>query len=141
MLPPDTVRTTMIPPLRPANPILLSSWVKTALGGAFAVIASGLDPALAGPCTGDILALQAQVDARIDAAAGKGKAGKQSTAAQLHRQPTPQSLANAESKLDEGKPADKALEALEAARKADETGDRAGCTKAVGEARQALGIQ
>ncbi len=129
----------MIPPLRSANAIFLSAWMKTALGGAVVVIASGADLALAGPCTGDILTLQAQVDARVDAVAGKGKTGKQSSAAQLHRQPTPQSIANAEATLNEGKPADRALKALEAARKADEAGDRAGCTKAIGEVREALG--
>src|SRR5262245_25789757 len=82
-------------------------------------------PALAGPCTGDILTLQGQIDNRVDAAAGKGRTGKQSTAAQLHRQPTPQSIANAEANLGEGQPGDKALAALDAARKADEAGDSA----------------
>jgi hypothetical protein len=97
-------------------------------------------PATAGPCTGDILMLQGQVEARVDAAAGKGKTGKQATAAQLHRQPTPQSIAEAKMKLGDGKSGDKALAALDAARKADETGDKAGCAKAIGDVRQALGM-
>jgi hypothetical protein len=49
--------------------------------------------------------------------------------------------ARVEATLNEGTLADRALKALEAARKADEAGDRAGCTKAIDEVREALGSQ
>ncbi len=46
-------------------------------------------PSLAGPCTAEIDRAQAQLDQRVDAIAGAGATGTQSTAAQVHRQPTP----------------------------------------------------
>jgi hypothetical protein len=96
-------------------------------------------PAAAGPCTADIDALQAKIDSRVDTTAGAGKLGSQSQAAQLHRQPTPQSIADAEAKLGEGKASDEALAALGKARKADAAGDAAACSDALAAARKALG--
>ncbi|EIM28540.1 hypothetical protein [Microvirga lotononidis] len=92
----------------------------------------------AGPCTQEIDGAQAQVDARIDSAAGAGRAGPESTAALLRRQPTPASIAAAEQKLGEGKPEEAALAALARARAADAAGDRAGCDEALAMVRKAL---
>jgi len=104
------------------------------------IVLGGAGPTLAGPCTGDILTLQAKVDASIDKTAGTGDTAKQSTSAQLHRQPTPQSIAQAESKAGDAPTGDKALAALAAARKADEAGDSKACSAAVAEVKKELGM-
>ncbi|WP_114948696.1 hypothetical protein [Microvirga calopogonii] len=106
------------------------------LGGAF--LALMIQASHAGPCTPDIDRLQAQVDARIAAVAGAGPAGSESIAAQLHREPTPASIAAAEQKLGEGKPEEAALAALARARAADASGDKAGCDEALILVRKAL---
>ncbi|NNM73061.1 hypothetical protein [Enterovirga aerilata] len=94
--------------------------------------------AQAGPCTAQIDAAQAAVDARIDAVAGAGRAGTESREARLHRQPTPGSVAQAEGKLGEGAQAERALAALGRAREADRANDASGCEAALAEVRRAL---
>ena len=71
-------------------------------------------PSLAGPCTAEIAQAQAAVDARIEAIAGAGPTGSQSVGAQLHRQPTPGSMAQAEGRLGEGSVGERAVAALRA---------------------------
>ena len=83
--------------------------------------------------------MQAKVDAQIDAAAGAGAAAAQSTSADLHHQPTPESIAAAEARLGEGRASELALGKLAIARKADAKGDKANCVEALSEARRALG--
>ncbi|HZH50871.1 MAG TPA: hypothetical protein VEZ16_03215 [Microvirga sp.] len=107
------------------------------VGGAL-LSALPIQPVLAGPCTQEIDRMQAQVDARIGAVAGAGPSGAESTAARLHRQPTPGSIVAAEQKLGEGKPEEAALEALAHARQADAAGDKAGCDAALAVARKAI---
>jgi hypothetical protein len=87
----------------------------------------------AGPCSAQIDAVQAQVDARATAIAGAG------TAALLHREPTPGSIARAEESLGEGASITKALSALERAREADRGGNEGNCEQALAEARRAIG--
>ena len=58
-------------------------------------------PCQAGPCSQDIERIQVLIDAKLNAIAAAGPAADQSTAAQMHRQPTPRSMAQAESKLGE----------------------------------------
>ncbi|MGO4527342.1 hypothetical protein AB4097_21110 [Microvirga sp. 2MCAF35] len=106
------------------------------LGGAF--LALMIQASHAGPCTPEIDGLQAQVDARIDAVAGSGRAAAESTAALQQHQPTPASIAAAEQKLGEGKPEEAALAALARARAADASGDKAGCDEALALVRKAL---
>jgi hypothetical protein len=110
---------------------------RIALGGAFALLLTA-QPGLAGPCTADIDQVQAQVDSRIGAVAGAGPTGTESTAARLHHQPTPGSIAAAEQKLGEGKADEAALAALSRARTADAAGDKDACDRALAEARQAI---
>jgi hypothetical protein len=93
----------------------------------------------AGPCTIQIDAVQAQVDARAAAIAGAGPVGRESTAALLHREPTPGSIARAEESLGEGASITKALSALERAREADRGGNDENCEQALAEARRAIG--
>jgi hypothetical protein len=99
---------------------------------------SSVGPGLAGPCTQDIVRVQAQVDARIDAIAGAGRTGAESVGAQLHRQPTPSSLATAEQRLGEGRSMDAAVAALARARVADDAGNKAACDQALAEAQKAI---
>jgi hypothetical protein len=98
-----------------------------------------IEPALAGPCTAEIDRAQVRLDSRIDAVAGAGATGTQSSAAEAHRQPTPGSVARAEEKLGEGTSLEPALAALAQARKADAEGDRAGCETALGEVVRIVG--
>jgi hypothetical protein len=93
----------------------------------------------AGPCTAQIEAVQAQVDARSAAIAAAGPVARESTAALLHREPTPGSIARAEKSLGEGASIEKALSALERAREADRGGNEGNCEQALGEARRAIG--
>ena len=64
-----------------------------------------------------------------------GPSGPQSIGAQLHHQPTPGAVQNAESKAN----ADAAA-AFDRARRADAAGDADGCRKALEEARRLYGI-
>jgi len=90
----------------------------------------------AGPCTNDIVQLQAQI-ARAEAASpSAGPSAAQSVGAQLHHQPTPSSVGAAESKASVG-----ARAALDRARAADAAGDAAGCQRALKEARDLFGLQ
>ncbi|HEX5865054.1 MAG TPA: hypothetical protein VF014_12515 [Casimicrobiaceae bacterium] len=93
----------------------------------------------AGPCTSEIDRMQVLVDARIEAIAKGGRLGKESSAAQLDRQPTPGSIAAAEAKLGEGKAMEHAVEALARARTADGAGDKRACERALADVQRAIG--
>jgi hypothetical protein len=93
----------------------------------------------AGPCTDEIDRVQVKVDARIGAIAKGGRLGKESVAAQLNRQPTPESIAAAEAKLGEGRRAEEAVAALARAREADRAGDKSACEQALADAECAVG--
>jgi hypothetical protein len=90
------------------------------------------------PCAAEIDKVQAQVDSRIDAIAGSGRAATESRAARLHHQPTPASIAGAEQRLHESEGTRRALAALRRARKADRTGHAGACEAALAEARAAI---
>ncbi len=93
----------------------------------------------AGPCTTQIDQMQAQVNAKVDAIAGKGRSAPESTDARLHREPTPGSIARAEERLGEGASVEEALSALGRAREADRLGNVNGCEQALAEAQRAIG--
>jgi hypothetical protein len=93
----------------------------------------------AGPCTDEIDRMQVKVDARIEAIAKGGRLGKESVAAQLDRQPMPESIAAAEAKLGEGRRAEEAVAALSRAREADRAGDKSACEQALADAERAIG--
>ena len=108
-----------------------------AAGGA--ALAIGAGAVQAGPCTAQI----AQVDQQIrkaQAAGSPGGAGvpsaPQSIGAQLHHQPTAQSVQSAESAAGAA-----AAAALDRARAADAAGDAAACDKALKEAKQLYGLE
>src|SRR5262249_8671373 len=69
-----------------------------------AALAASVSAGNAGPCTQDIDRVQHGIDARLAAKAGAGPAARESTAATMSRQPTPESIAAAEAKLGELSP-------------------------------------
>ena len=66
-----------------------------------ATLALSTLPGTAGPCLQEIDRVQAQIDAKLDARAAAGPTARESSGALLHHQPTPGSIAAAESKLGE----------------------------------------
>jgi hypothetical protein len=101
-------------------------------------LAGGVLAAQAGPCTKQILEVEAQI--RSAQALQPGVAGApsapQSVAAQLHRQPTPQSV---ETALNDAN-AD-GIAALNRAKKADAPGNAGECANALTETRQLYGLE
>ena len=95
----------------------------------------------AGPCTGEIYDADIAIGKQLDAAAEKGKAAAQSTFATTHHQPTPATIAGAEEQVgDIPESVVKELRAfMQAARMADEAGDKPGCEKALAEAKTIIG--
>jgi hypothetical protein len=100
--------------------------------------AAGASPSQAGPCTGEIDRVQAQLDAMIDAQAGEGRAARESRGALESHQPTPESILKAEEDLGEGTALGNASVALARARVADSQGDAQACQEALARARRAL---
>jgi len=100
------------------------------------VVVGGSMACQAGPCTNDIVQLQAQIAREEANSPSAGPSGPQSVGAQLHHQPTPSTVGAAESKAS----AD-AKFALDRARQADAAGDLAGCQRALTEARELFGLQ
>ena len=95
----------------------------------------------AGPCTQQIAQVQAQIDAKLAANAATGPAAPESPGALLSRQPTPGSIAAAESKL--GELSQEVTTAIAAgmarAREADLAGNQSACEEALAEVRTTLG--
>ena len=104
------------------------------------LVCVGAAAANAGPCIEEIAQVQARYDARLNAAAASGPTAPESTAATMHRQPTPNSVAGAEVKLGELSPekADAFAAAMKRAREADAVGNQSACEQALGDARGAL---
>jgi hypothetical protein len=95
--------------------------------------------ALGGACTAQLDKLQMDVDSQIGAAAANGPAGAESTDAKLHHQPTPGSIAQAESNLGDKNPAtDSFIYAMKRARDADDNNEEAKCLAALADAKAAL---
>jgi hypothetical protein len=96
---------------------------------------------IAGPCTQDIVQMEIRIDARLNARAAAGPSGTESTAAMMHRQPTPQSIAEAERKLGDlsQQTIDAVRQSMASAKTADQAGDLAGCKRALAEVQKAIG--
>jgi len=90
--------------------------------------------AQAGPCTADITQLQTQIKTSA-ADPVNGPTAAQSVGAQLHHQPTPGEVQNAETRANTDADA-----ALDRARKADEQGNAAACQEALHQARLLYGL-
>ncbi len=94
----------------------------------------------AGPCTDRIYQTDLDVAKVLDAAAAQGRTESQSTFATMHRQPTPGSIATAEQQAGAltSEEAQAITEDMDAARHADDAGDREGCEKALDEVDRML---
>jgi hypothetical protein len=102
------------------------------------VLLASAASAQAGPCTKQIADLEQQIrqSQANPSASGAGlPSGSQTVGAQLHHQPTPGSVENAQ-----GKATADANAALGRARKADDAGDAAACAAALDEAKRLYGI-
>jgi hypothetical protein len=113
--------------------------VRVALIGAILVALA--QPSHAGPCSADIDATQARIDAKLEAEAAAGRTAPESTAATAHHQPTPDSIAAAEAKIGDvsGKLVHAVEEDMARARRDDAAGNQAGCAEALGKVHKALG--
>jgi hypothetical protein len=94
--------------------------------------------AYAGPCSPAIDRMQARLDARIEAVAGAGSSAPESSGALLHRQPTPGSIAAAETGLGEIPP-QTVTAVRQAMARARQAGDLATCEQALAEVQRAIG--
>lgn len=97
---------------------------------AISVLSLAAAPAIAGACAAEIKRMEAALNALPYPSA------HQSTNAQLHRQPTPSSVARSQERAAADEQHDRA--ALEQARAAAARGDDAACLKALSEARHSL---
>jgi hypothetical protein len=99
-----------------------------------ATLLCGSGTAHSGPCTSQIEELERQIG-HASSSAKSGPSAPQSIEAQLHHQPTPETVRNAERKAN----ADAAA-ALQRARQADTDDNPAACAKALGEAKRRWSI-
>ena len=60
-----------------------------------AALAASMSASYAGPCSHEIERVQAEIDAKLEAKAAARPSARESTAATMHRQPTPGSIAAA----------------------------------------------
>jgi hypothetical protein len=94
-----------------------------------ATVLCGSGAARSGPCTSQIEQLERQIG-HASSVAKNGPTAPQSLAAQLHYQPTPETVRNAERKADTD-----AAAALQRARQADTDDNLAACARALDEAK------
>ena len=106
-----------------------------------AALALSTLPGYAGPCSSAIDRMQARIDAWLEAAAGAGPEAPVSSGAKRHRQPTPRSIAAAESRLGDLSPqtVDAVRVAMAQARNADQAGEKRACKQALAVVRRAIG--
>jgi hypothetical protein len=114
--------------------------VHAAVLGAATLALSTL-PGTAGPCQQEIDRVQAQIDAKLEARAAAGPAAPESSGALLHHQPTPGSIAAAESRLGDisAETAATLAAAMARAREADRAGHVSACEQALADARRSIG--
>ena len=98
-------------------------------------------PCEAGPCSKDIERMELNINAKLDALAAAGPGESQSIGAQMHRQPTPSSMGEAESKLGEvsSSTVKQVKDAMARARSADIAGDKSACEQALADVQRAIG--
>ena len=108
--------------------------------GAIALVAS-MSASYAGPCSDDIVKMQARIDAKVAAKAASGPTAQQGPAAGMSRQPTPHSIAEAEARIGEvsSDTVDAVRQAMLRARAADSAGDKTACEQALADADRAMG--
>jgi hypothetical protein len=106
-----------------------------------AALAASISASYGGPCWDDISAVQAKIDAMLEAKAAAGPPATAEAMAGTSPQPTPRSIATVEERMGEISPQTvNAIEqAMARARAADGTGDKAACEQALAEVRRTLG--
>ena len=112
------------------------------LASSAVAFAASISASLAGPCSAEIDAMVARINAALEARAGAGSTAKeQGVVAGRHVQPTPRSLAAAEEKLGEMsmETIELVKQAMMRARAADSAGDNVACKQALEEAQRAIG--
>lgn len=112
------------------------------LASSAVAFAASISASLAGPCSAEIDAVVARINAALEARAGAGSTAKeQGVVAGRHVQPTPRSLAAAEEKLGEMsmETIELVKQAMMRARAADSAGDNVACKQALEEAQRAIG--
>lgn len=116
----------------------MAPFIMRALAAAFLIVFVSAQPSAAGPCSKEIDQTQGLIDAKLNQIAASGPSAPQSPGAQLHRQPTPRSIAQSEEKLGQLSPETitKINDAMTQARKADQAGDKNACEQALGEVRK-----
>lgn len=104
-------------------------------------IAATASTTYADPCSNQIDAMQAHIDASLEAKAAAGPTAKEGVLATMNMQPTPASIAAAEEKLGDISP--KKVKAIKRgmarARVADKVGDLRACRKALAAVQRVLG--
>jgi hypothetical protein len=95
----------------------------------------------AGPCSSEIDRVQAEIDTTLNSNAATGPSARESSAATTHRQPTPESLAAAESQLGEESPekVQAVNTAMAHAREANAAGDERACEQALADVHRIRG--
>lgn len=95
----------------------------------------------AGPCADAIDAMQARIDAKLEAKAAAGPSGKEGVPAGMSVQPTPRSIAAAEEKLGDISAQTVAAvgQGMARARAADAAGDASACEKALADVQRVVG--
>jgi hypothetical protein len=104
------------------------------------VLVTSITASFAGPCSPQIDQVQAKIDAKLETIAAAGRSARESIAATMHRQPTPESIAAAEANLGDISP--ERVQAAETfmtrARDADGAGDQSACERELAEAQRVL---
>jgi hypothetical protein len=114
--------------------------IRRSLATVAVVLAASTSASYASPCSEAIDRMQAKIDAKLEAATAAGPSAAENTAATMHRQPTPRSIATAEIKLgDVSKEQAEAVgAAMVRAREADRVGDQSACEQALSDAERTL---
>jgi hypothetical protein len=116
--------------------------IRRYIGLCAAVLAASMTASYAGPCLDEIGAMQAKIDAKLEAIAA---AGPPATASAMEGpnspQPTPRSIAGVEERMGEIRP--ETVQAMQQgmarARAVDTNGDKAACEQALAEVQRTLG--
>jgi type 1 fimbria pilin len=114
--------------------------IQRSLAVCVVALAASISASFASPCSQDIDRVQATIDVKLEAQAAAGRSARESTAATMHRQPTPGSIAAAEVNLGDIS-ADKirAVEALMTrAREADRANNPSACEQTLAEVQRVL---
>jgi len=114
--------------------------IQRSLAVCVVALAASISASFASPCSQNIDRVQTTIDARLEAQAAAGRSARESTAATMHRQPTPGSIAAAEVNL--GDISAEKIQAVETlmtrARDADRANDSSACEQALAEVRRVL---